>query len=150
MLKIEVKYHDENMPRLKKIGVGDWIDLVAVPEKNERGVNFIAVSRGDILKINLGVSIKLPLCFEAHLVVRSSTFDKYGLIQTNGFGVIDNSYCGDGDIWKLPVIATKEVLIPQYARIAQFRIVPSMTGVEIVEVESLQSENRGGFGSTGV
>ena len=40
--------------------------------------------------IHLGVAMKLPDGFEAHLVPRSSMFKKWGIIQVNHVGIIDN------------------------------------------------------------
>ena len=39
---------------------------------------------------------------------RSSTYKNFGIIQANSCGIIDNSYCGDNDMWKMPVIAVRE------------------------------------------
>ena len=49
--------------------------------------------------IPLGIGIKLPAGYEAHVVPRSSTFKNFGIIQTNHCGVIDNAYCGDRTQW---------------------------------------------------
>ena len=65
---------------------------------------------------------ELPEGYEDHIAPRSSTFKKWGIIQTNGIGIIDNSYSGDNDIWKMPVLATKDITINVNDRICQFRI----------------------------
>lgn len=93
--------------------------------------------------------MKLPEGYEAHVVPRSSTFKKWGIIQTNSMGIIDNSYCGDNDIWGLPVYATRDTRILRGDRVCQFRIVKKMPHLNIEEVEHLTDNNRGGFGSTG-
>ena len=36
--------------------------------------------------------MKLPEGYEAHVSSRSSTFQKWGIMLTNGIGIIDNSY----------------------------------------------------------
>ena len=145
-LKILVRYHDdfpgEPLQKIEKISVGDWIDLRAAEDVHLYG--------GDNILISLGVSMKLPDGYEAHIVPRSSTFARYKIMQTNSVGIIDNSYSGDGDIWKLPVIAFDETTIHKNDRIGQFRIVKRMPDVELVEVEALEDNDRGGFGSTGV
>ena len=82
------------------------------------------------------------------LVPRSSTFKKYGIIQTNSFGVIDTSYCGDNDIVMLPVYATRNTVIPKGERICQFRLVRDIP-FSIKSVDKLEGPDRGGFGSTG-
>lgn len=53
---------------------------------------------GERTYISQGVSMKLPDGYEAIVAPRSSTFKRYGILQTNGIGVIDNSYCGNDDI----------------------------------------------------
>ncbi len=93
--------------------------------------------------------MKLPREHEAHVVPRSSTFKNWGIIQTNGMGIIDNSYCGDNDIWGMPVYATRDTVINVNDRICQFRIMRSMPALKVIEVENLGEGNRGGFGSTG-
>ncbi len=120
--------------------VGNWIDLYAAEEYHYKA--------GDSFRINLGVAIKLPPGHEALMVPRSSTFSKYGLIQTNSIGVIDNAYCGKDDIWQMPVLAMRDGFVPKYARVCQFKVVPSMSNVEIVPGD-LPAVSRGGFGSTG-
>lgn len=148
-MQIRVKYHDENMPRLIQTEIGNWIDMVAVPDVDKGESDFVFLRAGEFRLINLGVSIRLPIGYEAHLAPRSSSFKRYGFIQTNSVGVVDELYCGDNDIWKLPVYSIWDCKIPKYDRIAQFRIMPVMTRLEIEEVDQLGFKDRGGFGSTG-
>jgi dUTP pyrophosphatase len=91
----------------------------------------------------------LPKGYEAHVVPRSSTFKNYGVIQTNSIGIIDNSYCGDKDEWRMPVYSTKDTIININDRICQFRIVKNQEKFSFLEVKDLKQTNRGGFGSTG-
>ena len=95
---IKIKYHDNELERIEKIAIGDWIDLRAAED--------IELFAGDTALISLGVSMKLPDGYEAHVVPRSSTFKKWGILQTNSMGIIDNSYSGTNDIWKFPALAT--------------------------------------------
>lgn len=94
--------------------------------------------------------MRLPDGYEAHLVPRSSTFKKWGIIQVNHMGVIDNSYSGDGDVWGMPVLAVRDTEIHVNDRICQFRIMERMPPVTFREVGRLEGPDRGGFGSTGV
>ena len=94
--------------------------------------------------------MQLPEGYEANVVPRSSTYKNYGILQTNSYGVIDNSYCGDGDIWKFPAYATRDTVIYENDRICQFRINKIQPSIEFVEMEKLDNKNRDGFGSTGV
>ena len=47
-------------------------------------------------------------------------------------------------------MASQDTIINFNDRICQFRIIEKMPEVEFVEVESLNNDNRGGYGSTGV
>ena len=99
MNEILVRYHNDNIDKIEKLSKGDWIDL--------RAAETVELKAGDFKIISLGVSMKLPEGYEAHIVPRSSTFKKWGILQTNHMGVIDNSYSGDNDIWGMPVLAMR-------------------------------------------
>lgn len=137
---IKIKYHNDIRP-LEILDNGDWIDLRAAEDVN--------LEKGDFRLISLGVSMKLPDGYEAHIVPRSSTFKHWGIIQANHMGVIDNSYCGDNDIWKFPAIATRDAVIYKNDRICQFRIMKKQPCVRFDTVEHLNGPDRGGFGSSG-
>lgn len=137
---IQIKYHTDIEPLEQKEG-SDWIDLRAAEE--------VKMSPNQFKLIPLGVSMKLPEGYEAHIVPRSSTFKTWGIIQTNHMGVIDESYCGDDDQWMMPVLATRAVIIHKNDRICQFRIVKKQPKILFQEVDTLGEESRGGFGSTG-
>ena len=140
-MKLQIKYHNEEIEKIKKIDKGDWIDL--------RAAEKVELKQGDFALISLGVSMKLPDGYEAHLAPRSSTFKTWGIIQTNSIGVVDNSYSGNNDIWKMPVYATRDTVINVNDRICQFRIMPNMPVLDVEEVDNLEGPDRGGFGSTG-
>jgi dUTP pyrophosphatase len=143
---VNVKYFEnfkgEKVDPINRIDKGDWIDLRA----NET----ITLHKGDFRLIPLGIGMKLPDGYEAHVAPRSSTFKNWGIIQTNSIGIIDNSYSGDNDQWMMPVLATRDTLIARNERIAQFRIVEKQPMIGFNVVEHLEDTDRGGFGSTGV
>lgn len=139
-MKIDIKYHTDIIP-LEMVENGDWIDL--------RVAEDVRMKAGEFRIISLGVSMKLPEGYEAHIVPRSSTFKVWGILQTNHMGVIDNSYCGDDDIWGFPAFATRDVHIEKNSRICQFRLVKKMKKVDFKTVKSLGNKNRGGWGSSG-
>lgn len=141
ILNIKIKYHNKNIEKIEKIEKGDWIDL--------RAAETVTLEAGDFKIISLGVSMKLPDGYEAYVVPRSSTYKKWGIIQTNSMGIIDNSYSGDNDFWGMPVVALQNTTINEGDRICQFRIMKKMDEVEFEEVEKLDGSDRGGFGSTG-
>ena len=105
---------------------------------------------GDFTLVSFGISIKIPEGYEAHVVPRSSTFKNYGVLQVNSCGVIDGSYCGDGDMWKMPVYATRDTVIHKNDRICQFRIMENQPHIIFEETASLEGKDRGGFGTTGI
>lgn len=139
--KIKLKYTVEGVSSVAKIREGDWIDLYAADS--------VRIQAGDFKLIPLGVAMKLPTGYEAHVVPRSSTYMKYHVIQANSMGVIDNAYCGDLDEWKFPAYATEDTFIPAGDRICQFRIVRKQPSIKFDVVSTLGNKNRGGFGSTG-
>lgn len=139
-MKIKIKYHSDIIPLEQKRN-SDWIDLRAAEDVEMKG--------GEFKLIPLGVSMKLPDGYEALVIPRSSTFKNWGLLQTNHCGLIDNSYCGDDDVWYFPALATRDVTVEKNSRICQFRIQRSMDGIEFETVDKLLDINRKGFGSTG-
>ena len=141
-LELKIKYHNDELIRLKPLVNGDWVDLRAAEE--------VSLKAGEFKLISLGISVQLPKGYEAHIVPRSSTFMNFGIIQTNHYGVIDESYCGDNDIWKFPAYALRDTKIHINDRICQFRLYEHQPGLELKEVSKLDGRDRGGFGSTGV
>lgn len=142
MEKIKIKYFTEEIDKLTYIdGKSDWIDL--------RASETVELKMGDFKLIPLGVAMELPKGYEAHVVPRSSTFKNYGILQVNSCGIIDGSYCGDEDMWRMPVYATRDTVIEKNERICQFRIVENQPKIVFEEVKTLENANRGGFGTTG-
>lgn len=142
MEEIKVKYFVDGIDELCYVaGKSDWIDLHAAET--------VTLKAGEFQLIPLGVAIALPEGYEAHIVPRSSTFKNYGILQTNSMGVVDCSYCGDNDQWRMPVYATRDVTIEKNARICQFRIMQNQPPLIFSRVEHLDGPDRGGFGSTG-
>ena len=142
METIRIKYFSDAVPPLCQVdGKSDWIDLYAAET--------VTLRAGESALIPLGVAMALPEGYEAHVAPRSSTFKNWGILQVNSVGVIDESYCGDGDEWKMPVYATRDTVIEFGDRICQFRIMAHQPAITFAEVEHLSGRDRGGFGSTG-
>lgn len=146
--KIEIFYHDPNMPKLDFIGGSDksnWIDLYTAED--------VHLKKGEFTLISMGISAKIPDGTEVRIAPRSSSYKNFKVLFTNSVGIIDTTYCGQDDIWKSPILAMEDTFIPKYSRICQFRLNTTMTeefpSLQIVEVDKLDGENRGGFGSTG-
>lgn len=143
MERIQIKYFTDKIDRLTYIGgVSDWIDL--------RCAENVELSAGEFRLIPLGVAMKLPKGYEAHIVPRSSTFKNFGIIQTNHMGIIDESYCGGNDQWYFPAYALRDTKIRVNDRICQFRIMEHQPQVVFDEVDELEGQDRGGLGSTGI
>lgn len=174
-MKIKVLEKTEGcLPHILK--QGDWIDLITAEEvtlkapyiqklrkfnKDDHTERIREVTFDSAL-IPLGVCIKVPKGYECLLVPRSSTFKRYGLLQVNSVGVIDNTFSSDEDEWQFPVMATQNITIPKGTRIAQFRVQLSQKAaigqkiknifshkIKIQKVNHLSGKARGGFGSTG-
>lgn len=141
-LKIKIKYFDDNIEKINKIDIGDWIDL--------RSAKDINIKKYELKLIPLGVAMELPKGYEANVVSRSSTYKNFGIIQANAFAIIDESYCGNDDQWFFAAVALRDTEIKKGDRICQFRINKKMPLVEFEEVEKLNNKNRGGHGSTGI
>ena len=149
-MKLKIKYFN-NAKRLEKISKGNWIDVYA----NED----IFVIKNQSKTIPLGFALELPKGWEGHLAPRSSTFNMWGIIQTNSIGVVDDTYIGDDDQWCMPVYCIEPksysngvagTWIRKGDKIGQFRIMEVMPNIEFEEVEKLDNKNRGGFGTTGI
>ena len=139
--RIKIKYFDQGVEKIQKISVGDWIDL--------RVAERVELKAGEYKLLRLGVGMILPDGYEAHVLPRSSTPSKFGIILANSMGVIDNSYSGDSDEWKFPAVAIRDTVIEKGNRICQFRIVKNQPGIKFEVVDHLNEISRGGIGSTG-
>lgn len=140
-LQIKIKYFSKDLVPIQKISIGDWIDL--------RCAEDIKLKKGDYAYIPLGVAMQLPEGYEAWLTSRSSMAKRYKIIHCDDLGVIDNSFCGDNDEWKLPVFVIDDTEIKKNERICQFRLAKTQPELEIIEVDYLGNPDRGGCGSTG-
>lgn len=175
-IKVKIKVLTKGcMPQI--IEKGDWIDLKAAEDiqlkapqagtLKKRIINGEEVACRDVTfdskLIRLGIAMELPAGFEANILPRSGTYKDFTIICRNSEGIIDNSYKGNGDEWKFPVLAFGDSLIRKGDRICQFRIQLSQkatiwqklkwlfsSGIKFIEVDNLNNNNRGGFGSTGI
>ena len=131
MEQIKIKYFTDKIAKLAYIdGKSDWIDLRASEE--------VTLKQGEFALVPLGVAMELPKGYEAHIVPRSSTYKNFGVIQANHCGVVDGSYCGDNDMWRMPVIAMRDTQIHVNDRICQFRIMKNQPEILFEEVEHLE------------
>ncbi len=142
-MKVKIKRIDTTLelPEFKTKGsIG--FDLVA--REN------VTLPAGEVRLIPLNIVVKTPVGYGLFLLPRSSTPLKKGLLIPNGVGVIDQDYSGDEDELKLQALnfTKKIVKVERGERIAQAVFV-KIERPEFVEVKSMSSKSRGGFGSTG-
>lgn len=142
MEKIKIKYFDNEIDKIEKISKGDLIDLRAAKD--------VEMKAGEFKLIPLGVGMKLPEGYKANVYPRSSTYKNFGIILANSVGQIDNSYSGDNDQWHFPAVALRDTVIHKNDRICQFEIQKIQPEIEFEEVKHLDTESRGGIGSTGI
>ena len=140
MLDIKIKYVTDIKP-IEVTENGDWIDL--------RAGKTMELEAFEFAYIPLGVCMQIPEGYSAIIAPRSSTFKKWGIIQVNSIGVIDESYCGDNDQWCLPVMAMRTTKIYKNDRICQFRLIKKTEQIDFTRVNELGNKDRGGLGSTG-
>lgn len=141
MEKILIQYFSKDAPVVEKINEGSWIDLYLAEDTT--------LMSGQRAYLPLGVAMQLPEGYEAIVAPRSSTYARWGLLQTNNIGIIDSSFCGPEDEWKMPVLATRNVKIPKGTRLCQFRIQKEQPEIIFISVDRLSGENRTGLGHTG-
>ena len=177
-LEVEIKYHDNNMPKMVKLDRGNWVDCrvieggkvtfdIGTPNERKEKLQWVDCERtledgtiektkkityhkGDFLMLPLGISIKQPKGYEVNLLPRSSTFKNFGIIQANSMAVGDDTFISDNDMYHYPAIALADGEIYLYDRICQMQV-NKTTNLQLNEVETLgDNKARKGFGSTGV
>ena len=122
----------------------------------------VTLKKGDVYVAKLGVAMEMPKGIIARMYSRSSSPSKLGVTAANGLGFIDNTYKGDTDEWRCPMLALKDVTITKGTRVCQFETAPSQfatwyqklkwifTKPELILVDTLSNCNRGGIGTSGV
>jgi len=102
-----------------------------------------------VVLVPLNIALQLPENHWALLSARSS-LHKQGLMLANGIGVGDYDYRGDGDEYKAALwnFTDEPVVLQKGDRVVQM-IVMSRESVEFEEVKKFNTDDRGGFGSTG-
>lgn len=142
MQKISIKLFDKTLPvpAYQTSGAAGF-DLYARVETT--------IAPHAIAYIPLNIAIQLPEGYWAMVVARSS-LHKQGLMLANGIGVGDHDYRGDGDEYKAAIynFSDTEVTVEKGQRIAQMLIMPAVRA-ELELKESFDTEDRGGFGTTG-
>ena len=115
---------------------GNWYDI-PLPTA-------ASLKAGGYYDIPLNVKTKMPPGYEAHVIARSSTFRKYGVLLANSVGLIDYDY---NKPWQAMLYATKDIEIPAGTRLVQFTIAKTL-GFSLNHTKVID-EGRGYSGSTG-
>jgi dUTP pyrophosphatase len=99
--------------------------------------------------IPTGLSIELPIGYEAQVRPRSGLALKKGLTCLNSPGTIDSDYRGEINVLLINLSSETQIIEPK-ERVAQM-IVAKYERVTFEEVDSLSdtARGKGGFGSTG-
>ncbi|HRN69649.1 MAG TPA: dUTP diphosphatase [Candidatus Woesebacteria bacterium] len=143
-MKIKIKIIDKSLPLPQYQTEGSVaFDLYA------RKTVIIPPFTPTIIPAN--VVIEVPQGYFLMIASRSSTPLKKNLMVANGIGVIDQDYHGDKDEIGVQVLnfSQKDVTVERGERIAQALLVQIAKVVDFDIVDSIKTESRGGFGSTG-
>ena len=99
-------------------------------------------------RLPTNIIVATPAGYMLEIKDRSSTLKRKGLLVTTGY--IDNDYCGEEDEILLQVynMTDDEVVVEKGERIGQGVFI-KVDIAEWEEVETLEANSRGGFGSTG-
>lgn len=140
-MQVEIKRIDKDLP---------------LPEyKTPGSVAFDFVTRETITvpprspaRVTGNVAVKTPKGYMLFVKDRSSTTSKKNLICTAG--IVDQDYCGDNDEILIQVynFSDQPVTVERGERIAQGIFVKIETA-DWKEVEKMNEQDRGGFGTTG-
>ena len=108
------------------------------------------IQPGMLARVPANVVVETPHGYLLAVVSRSSTPGKKGLSTPHGIGIIDQDYCGEQDEISLQVynFTDHPVTVARGERIGQAAFVP-VERAEWQEVSAMNTESRGGFGSTG-
>ncbi len=141
-MKVKIKRLDKDLP-LPKYETNGSIGFDLLCRES------VTVASRTVALIPANVIVETPPGYMLMVTLRSSTPRKRGLLIPHGLGVIDLDYCGEGDEIQIQIynFTDQPVTVERGDRIAQGIFVRVDTA-EWSEVSEMQSETRGGFGST--
>ncbi len=141
-IKVKIKRFDKSLPLPEYQTQGAAaLDLMARKQ--------VKIKPQTVELVPLNIALQLPPNYWALMSARSSLYKK-GVMLANGIGVGDTDYCGDQDEYQAALFnfTQQTVTINKGERITQMIILPRQK-VELQELESFKTNDRGGFGSTG-
>lgn len=141
-MKVKLKRFDKSIPLPSYQTKGS----VCMDLYSRKKITFKPKSVG---YIPLNIALEIPKGYWVLVAARTSTH-KFGIMPVHGIGIGDEDFKGDGDEYVFPVynFTESKVTIEKGVRIAQLMI-SKFERIEFEEVNKLQKENRGKFGSTG-
>lgn len=128
------------IPEYKTSGAGAF-DLTVIEDA-------VVPAHGQVL-LRTGLVFGIPEGHILQIYSRSSTFMKFGVILSNGVGIIDSDYCGPTDEIFIAVLnpGMEDISIKAGSRVAQAIILP-VPSITFIEGETAEKD-RGSFGTTG-
>ncbi len=141
-MKVKIKRLDKSLP-LPRYETAGSVGFDFVCRET------VAIKPHSLELVPANVIVETPPGYMLMVTLRSSTPRKRGLLIPHGVGVIDQDYCGEGDEIKIQVynFTADPVIVERGDRIAQ-GIFVRVDAAEWSEVDQIESETRGGFGST--
>ena len=141
-MKVKIKRLDSDLP-LPRYETGGSVGFDLLCRES------VTVAPQTVALIPANAIVETPPGYMLMVTLRSSTPRKLGLLIPHGVGVIDLDYCGEGDEIQIQIynFTDQPVTVERGDKIAQGIFVQVDTA-EWSEVAEMDSETRGGFGST--
>lgn len=143
-MKVEVKKVNDQaiLPRYQSVGAAGMDLHACIPDS-------IMLQPMERRMIPTGLSVALPIGFEAQVRARSGLSIKNGITMVNGIGTVDTDYRGEVGVLIINLGQEAFEITPNM-RIAQM-VIARYEQVEWSEVDQLDDTVResGGYGSTG-
>ncbi|MBN1351179.1 dUTP diphosphatase [candidate division KSB1 bacterium] len=141
-MKVNIKRIDKSLP------------LPVYETRGSVGFDLLCRTTTEIAPVQIGlipsnVVIQTPPGYMLLVTLRSSTPKRKGLLKPHGVGIIDQDYCGNNDEIMIQVFNFSEetTQIDRGEKIGQ-GIFVRIEQFEWEEVDDMQCQDRGGFGST--
>ena len=141
-MNVKIKRLDKNLP-LPRYETAGSVGFDFVCRES------VTIKPHSLELIPANVIVQTPPGYMLMVTLRSSTPRKRSLLIPHGVGVIDQDYCGEDDEIKIQVFnfSSNPVTVERGDRIAQGIFVRVDTA-QWSEVDRIETETRGGFGST--
>lgn len=140
MIKIRRVNKEIPLPEYKTKGS---VGLDLYPREN------VIIPAKQMVPVPMNINISMPEDCMILMAPRSSLFKKKKLILVNSVGIFDQDFVGNSDeyIAQFYNMGDEDIEIKTNERLAQLIFV-KIAKPELVEVEDMESDSRGGIGST--